>query len=504
VILTGFSALDNLTGGLGEGKNYLLYGDVSTGKTTFSLQFLYQGLTNGETVGLVTRRIREDVFEQGLAFGMDLEPFARNEHMIIFEYTSRVIENAMRLKEHDEISREIMYLLGNEVVTRLVFDPITPLLASPSSSVSIFRARSLVQALSELQATSVYVFDTPEGEEYLGNFKDFTYGALRIEAGETTGTGQMHLERFPGLKGRALQLNFEITPGSGMVELPSAATATAPEPRRIVVIEPDRAAMEDFRALLGKEYTLLAADGAADGMAKVAAEHADLLILERDTGDLDGIEICRKLRQNRINLPILLISKETRRTRDKVDIMAAGADELLVKPIDGRILKLTVQNLLRRYEGVRDRYLAAPIDSSVNAGLERDTTTTTTNLAYFFDRVRQEVVYSTDNALSFVVLAMSLQPGSTDQNEMREVASKIIREYDLLYSDKERIAVLLAESDEKGASSYLRRFEEKWQHTPEPTVAFRCFARQPDFLQLARSLMDLNTDTKSLSKVTHV
>ena len=61
-----------------------------------------------------------DVFEQGLAFNMDLEPFARNEHLIIFEYTPQVIENAMRLKEHDEIAKEILYLLGDESVGRVM------------------------------------------------------------------------------------------------------------------------------------------------------------------------------------------------------------------------------------------------------------------------------------------------------------------------------------------------------------------------------------------------
>jgi DNA-binding response OmpR family regulator len=466
------------------------------------LQFLYQGLVNGESVALVTRRPPRDVFEQGIAFGMDLEPFARSEHFIIFEYSPRVIENAMRLKEHDEISREILYLLGDETVTRLAFDPITPLLASPSSSVSVFRAKSLVQAFSDLQATAVYAFDTPEGADYLGNFKDFVYGSLRMEPGETPGTGRLALERFPGLKGRALQLNYEVSQGAGLVELPTAAAGTLAQ-RKILIIEQDRDAVENYRALLGKEYNLLVADGPVDGLTKVASEHPDLLIVEKDAGDVDGVDICRKLRQNRMNLPIILVSDQTRRMRDRVGIMAAGADECLVKPLDGRILKLKVQHLMRRYEGVRDRYLAAPIDSSVTVGLERDETTKTTNLAYFFDRVRQEVVYSTDNALAFAVCVMALPPGSAASGDMREIAGKLIREYDLLYSDKDRVAVLLAESDEKGVTAYLRRFEEKWQRMPEPSVSYRCFARQPDYLQSVRGLMDVATGTKALSDATH-
>jgi len=37
---TGFAGLDALTGGLHEHKSYLVYGNIGTGKTTFSLQFL--------------------------------------------------------------------------------------------------------------------------------------------------------------------------------------------------------------------------------------------------------------------------------------------------------------------------------------------------------------------------------------------------------------------------------------------------------------------------------
>ncbi len=496
MILSGFSALDTLTGGLEEGKSYLLYGDVGTGKTTFSLQFLYQGLLNGETVALVTRRSAHDVFEQGLAFNMDLEPFARNEHLLIFEYTPQVIENAMRLKEHDDIAKEILYLLGEESVSRLAFDPISPLLASPSSAVSIFRARSLVQAFAQLEATTLYVIDTPEGEDYLSNVKDFVYGTLRLETGEG-GNGVLAIERFPGIKGHRPQINYEITHGAGMVELRATGAAGEAVQRKILVIEPNRDERENLRALLGKEYNLIMAEDATDGLAKLAAAPPDMLLVDKDAGELDGVGICRKLRENRMNLPIVLISDQTRRTRDRVDIMAAGADECLIRPLDGRILKLKVHNLLRRYEGVRDRYLTAPIDSAVSTAMERDRTTNTTNLAYFFERVRQEIAYSTENGLSFAVLVIHAPPEASRAQDMRDVAARLIREYDLLYSDKDRVAVLLAEADETGVKAYLSRFSTQWPQLPAPKVASRCFARQPDFLQSARSLMDLATGTRA-------
>src|SRR6266404_2706033 len=141
MMLTGFDGLDAISGGLQERKNYLLYGNIGTGKTTFSLQFLYQGLITGENVAFVTRRSAQTIFEHGHAFGIDLEPFVRTDQLIIFEYVSKVIENSARLKDEEQIWQELDATLGDVSIQRVVFDPITPLLATPSNSAAIFRAR---------------------------------------------------------------------------------------------------------------------------------------------------------------------------------------------------------------------------------------------------------------------------------------------------------------------------------------------------------------------------
>src|SRR5579863_6378861 len=144
MILTGFDGLDAISGGLQEKKNYLAYGNIGTGKTTFSLQFLYQGLISGENVAMITRRSAQTIFEHGQAFGMDLEPFVRTDQLIIFEYVSKVVENSTRLKDEDHIWRELNAFLGEGTVQRMVFDPFSPLLATPSISSAIFRARTLI------------------------------------------------------------------------------------------------------------------------------------------------------------------------------------------------------------------------------------------------------------------------------------------------------------------------------------------------------------------------
>jgi len=481
-------------------------------------------LLQGENVGLITRRNAQVVLDHGRAFGLDFEPFVRSNQLeaiakprmgpvkrfvfngrnpvlqlllVLLEYIPKVIENAARLKDDRQITREFDAFLAGETVQRLVLDPITPLLATPSSPAAVFRARSLIQTYGELQLTCLYIFDTPEGEDYLANCKDFVYGVLRFEAGALPGTqGRIVLERYPGLKGRPTQVQFEVIPGAGLTELVEAAPGTAgpggqpPVSRKVLVIEPDANQRELLCSLLSKSYTVLQADGAGDGLAKVAAESPDLIIMEKDTKGLDGAEICNKLRQNKMNPPIMLLAEKIRRARDRVEIMAAGADECLERPFDGRLLKLKVHNLLRRYDSSKDRLASGTLDASVTSAFQRDKTTLTTNLTCFYDRLRQEIVHSTENALSFALLVLRQPDGSALPQEIGDLVRPLVREYDLIFASERRIGVLLAETDEKGVQVFLNRFQQRWNRTPTPTVEYRCFDRRVNFLEVAKQLLE--------------
>ncbi len=501
MILTGFSGLDGATGGLAEGKNYLLYGNIGTGKTTFSLQFAYRGLEQGENVVLVTRRSAQSVFDHAVAFGMDLEPFVHSNQLIIFEYVPTVVENSMRLKDTGDVGREFEAFMGSDTAQRVVFDPITPLLASPTSAISVFRARTIIQSFSDLGATCLYLFDTPEGEDCLAQFKDFVYGVLRFEAGAfQTSRGRIFLERLPELRGPVRQLEFEATPGAGLVEVEPAPQAGAaaeaggeaapPRPRTVLLIEPDAAERKILSELLEQTCQIQEAESAADGLAKVAAEAPDLIILERENKGLDGVEICKRLRQNKLNVPIVIIANQIRRARDRVQIMAAGADECLERPVDGRILKLKVQQLLQRYDRSKDRLTAPTLDTTVTTSLERDKTTSTTNLSYFWERVSYEITYSKDNNLSFALVVLRLPDSSPVDPEFANLVGSLIREYDIVCIQQYRIAALLAETDEKGMQVFLNRLAQRWKRTPVPMVQHLTFNRRDDFLQTVKQLLE--------------
>jgi DNA-binding response OmpR family regulator/KaiC/GvpD/RAD55 family RecA-like ATPase len=498
MISTGFGGLDALTGGLQEHKAYLLYGNIGTGKTIFGLQFLYQGLLQGENVVLVTRRTAQSVFDHGESFGLDLEAFARNNQLLIFEYVPKVVENAARLKDDAQIVREFDVSLGSDSFRRVVFDPVAPLLSSPSSPAAVFRARSLIQAFGERPVTSLYVFDTPEGDDYLASCKDFVFGVLRFEAGAFAANhGRIILERYPLPKGHPRQVEFEVTPGVGLTDATEPLAATAPPSaspflgrRKVLILDPDVSRRDYMRSFLEKAYTVLEAAGAADGLAKVAAESPDLLIMEKNSQGFDGVEVCSKLRQNHMNLPIILLADHIRRARDRVEIMTAGADDCLDRPFDARVLKLKIHSLLRRYDSSRDRFSTVPLDASVTVPLERDKTTRTTNLTYFFERIRREITHSTENGLSFAVVILRTREGPVIHKELCSLAETLVREYDLVCVGESYVAVLLAETNGDGPQVFVNRLQQRWTHTSTPIVDYRCFDRHQNFLEVAKQFLD--------------
>lgn len=469
--LTGLEALDALAGGLADDRVYLLHGPNGGGKTTLALQFLYKGLLAGDEAAIVTRRPARAVFDHGRAFGFDLEAFAGDGKLAVVEYLPKVVENSIRLRDENRMFQELLTVLDESEPRRIVFDPLTPLLTTGSAAASIFRARTLIESLTTMGACTLLLLDTPEANEHVGNCKDFAHGVLQFVPGEH-GRCRINLERFPGVKGRPPVIEFEVSPGLGLVSQLVSATPGAPAPARacsVLLAEPDAAQREMLKGLLGKSCTVIEAEDGADVLAKVAKAPPSLVIIDADAPGIDGVTLCKRLRQNGLGMPVLLLSNPIRRNRDRVAIMASGADDLVERPFDSRILTLKVQALLRRT-------LGGSIDLLADATPKRDATVSTEDPAYFQQRVEQEAAICRAHGLKAGVAVLRLTPGMASGvpgQQLRDLALSLIREYDVVLLGRHHVSVLLAETDETGIRAFLRRFAEGWNRTPAPIVHFQ-------------------------------
>ncbi|WP_032870404.1 response regulator transcription factor [Bacillus sp. UNC69MF] len=90
------------------------------------------------------------------------------------------------------------------------------------------------------------------------------------------------------------------------------------------------------------------AEDAAEALKLLEQKEFDLIILDIMMPNMDGIEACMKIRQER-NLPIIMLSAKSE-DMDKIQGLASGADDYLTKPFNPLELIARVKSQLRRYK----------------------------------------------------------------------------------------------------------------------------------------------------------
>ena len=119
-------------------------------------------------------------------------------------------------------------------------------------------------------------------------------------------------------------------------------------PLRLLVVEdnPDLAAnLVDY--LTSLRHLVDAAGDGATGLRLAEQENFDVILLDLILPALSGLDVCRRLRQQGRNTPILMLTARDT-LDDKVAGLEAGADDYLVKPFAMREVAARIQALARR------------------------------------------------------------------------------------------------------------------------------------------------------------
>jgi two-component system response regulator MprA len=119
-------------------------------------------------------------------------------------------------------------------------------------------------------------------------------------------------------------------------------------PVRVVVVDDDEALRNAVRRALRLEgYDVELAGDGAEALAHLAGLRADLLVLDVLMPVLDGITVCRRLRESGDRTPILMLTARDA-VSDRVVGLDAGADDYLTKPFALGEFLARVRALLRR------------------------------------------------------------------------------------------------------------------------------------------------------------
>jgi len=117
---------------------------------------------------------------------------------------------------------------------------------------------------------------------------------------------------------------------------------------RVLIVDDDRALRDALRrALVLAGYEPIAVETGEAALTEVARSEPDAVVLDIGLPDVDGLEVCRRLRRSGRRVPVLMLTARDE-VSDRIGGLDAGADDYLVKPFDVGELRARLRALLRR------------------------------------------------------------------------------------------------------------------------------------------------------------
>ena len=121
-VKTGIEGLDEmLGGGIPKGHSVAVIGSFGTGKTTFSMQFIWEGLKNGESCIFLSLEEDEDsILESARSFGWDMEEYVESGSLLILKLDPEDAKSSVERLEGD-----IPELIEERQASRVAVDSIS-------------------------------------------------------------------------------------------------------------------------------------------------------------------------------------------------------------------------------------------------------------------------------------------------------------------------------------------------------------------------------------------
>jgi circadian clock protein KaiC len=175
ILKTGISGLDDLLGGgIPAGHITAVLGPPGTGKSTFALQFTFEGLKNGENcVYLSLEESEEDIIMTAKSFGWDIKPYIDTKKLALVRLSSQNIKATI-----DRVENDLPRLFKSFKAKRLSIDPITLYeMIHDSESKRRDHLFNFAQMIKETGMTSIFTSEISMDNPYYSKFGLIEYVA---------------------------------------------------------------------------------------------------------------------------------------------------------------------------------------------------------------------------------------------------------------------------------------------------------------------------------------
>ena len=189
-----------------------------------------------------------------------------------------------------------------------------------------------------------------------------------VEATSELGKGSLFTVVLPLRHGRHLWKQFSLSELSGLPTMLSDETAPASQPQdedshhtaRVLVIEDNTDVASYIGGILRARYDVSFASEGETGIEKARRLIPDLIITDLMMPGMDGLELCRRIRQSELlnHIPVIMVTAQAT-PEDRIRGIEAGADGYLFKPFMPEELEIRVEKLLEQRRRLREKYAAA-------------------------------------------------------------------------------------------------------------------------------------------------
>jgi len=123
--------------------------------------------------------------------------------------------------------------------------------------------------------------------------------------------------------------------------------------RKLLLVDDDQALRQSLAEQLASEFDTVQADSGAGALAAAQGERFDAILLDVGLPDMDGRDVCRKLREAGITVPVIMLTAAAAET-DTITGLDAGANDYITKPFRLGVLLARLRAQLRSHEASTD------------------------------------------------------------------------------------------------------------------------------------------------------
>ena len=150
----------------------------------------------------------------------------------------------------------------------------------------------------------------------------------------------------------------EPTESGSIAEARAAYPSDNDAEQPVILIVEDHADLRHYISTnLKDDFRILEAQNGREGLTKAVEEIPDLIITDLMMPEMDGMELCNRIRddQRTDHIPLIMLTAKADK-ESKLEGFTIGADEYLIKPFDADELRVRVSNLILQRRKLRERY----------------------------------------------------------------------------------------------------------------------------------------------------